>query len=55
MRRLKDDLRTSQEEGIQGRKHLKESSEVIMSLQNQVNTLKHRLVVSNDASKNQFG
>lgn len=55
VKRLKDDLRSSQDEGLQARKHLKETGEVIMNLQGQVNTLKHRLVLSNDASKSQFG
>jgi len=54
VKRLKDELRASQQDNTEARSHLKESGEVIMSLQSQVTSLKHKLVMTEGASKSQF-
>ena len=52
VRRLKEELRGSQDEGNQAKQHLRETGEVILNLQGQISSLKHKLVLSDGAARN---
>ena len=54
VKRLKEEIRSNELENTQARHSLKESGEVIVSLQGQIASLKHKLNYAEDASKVQI-
>ena len=54
VKRLKDELRANEHENSQARVNLKESGEVIVSLQSQISSLKHRLNIQDEVHKSQL-